>query len=60
MEKLGPFSLVGLQMSLLAGLFSAVSYVAFRERAFRYTSALMMGYITIESETHPQTSSPSA
>lgn len=47
---IGPFPIVRTQLFLLAVLASAVCFVAFRERTFRYAAAALQAYATIEGE----------
>jgi hypothetical protein len=47
---IGPFPIVRSQLFMLSVLASAVCYVAFRERAYRYTAAKLFAYATIEGE----------
>ena len=44
----GPFPIIRSQMFMLSVLASAVSYVAFRERAFRYAAAQTLAFVTLE------------
>jgi len=46
--RLGPFPVVGLQLSLLAILVACVPFLAFRERAFRYAAARVLSFVTLE------------
>jgi hypothetical protein len=46
----GPITLIGAQLLLLGVLFSAVSFLAFRERAFRHAAARVMSFLTLEVE----------
>lgn len=48
--RLGPFPVVGLQLSLLAILVACVTFLAFRERAFRYAAARVLSFVTLEIE----------
>ncbi len=48
--RLGPFPVVGLQLSLLAILVACVTFLAFRERAFRYAAARVLSFVTLETE----------
>lgn len=47
---IGPLPIVRTQLFLLAILASAVCYVAFRERTFRYSAAKLLAFATIEGE----------
>lgn len=49
-DRLGPFPLIGVQLFLLGILFAAISFLAFRERAFRHTAARAMSYLTLVME----------
>jgi hypothetical protein len=46
---IGPFPLIGFQLFLLSLLFACVSFLAFRERSYRYIAAQLMGFMTLES-----------
>jgi len=48
--SLGPLPLIGVQLFLLGILFAAISFLAFRERAFRHTAARVMSYLTLVVE----------
>ena len=45
---IGPFPIIRTQLFLLGVLAAAVSYVAFRERSFRYSAAKVLAFTTIE------------
>ena len=47
---IGPFPIIRSQLFMLSLLASAVCYVAFRERAYRYSAAKLLAYATIEGE----------
>jgi hypothetical protein len=47
---IGPFPIIRSQLFMLSILASAVCYVAFRERAYRYSAAKLVAYATIEGE----------
>lgn len=47
---IGPLPIVRTQLFLLSVLASAVCYVAFRERTFRYSAAKLLAYATVEGE----------
>lgn len=49
-RDLGPLSLVGAQLLLLGLLFAAVSFLVFRERAFRHAAARVMSFLTLAAE----------
>jgi hypothetical protein len=49
-RHLGPLPLIGVQLLLLGILFAAISFLAFRERAFRHTAARVMSYLTLVAE----------
>ncbi len=46
----GPLPIVRTQLFLLSVLASAVCYIAFRERTFRYAAATLLAYATVEGE----------
>ena len=46
--SIGPFPIIRSQVFLVSLLASAVSFVAFRERAYRYSSAKAMAWVTLE------------
>ncbi len=48
--SIGPFPIIRTQLFLLAILAAAVSYVAFRERSYRYTAATFLAFATLEGE----------
>lgn len=48
--KLGPLPLIGVQLFLLGMLFAAISFLAFRERAFRHAAARVMSFLTTTVE----------
>jgi hypothetical protein len=48
--RLGPLPLIGVQLLLLGLLFAAISFLAFRERAFRHAAARVMSYLTLAVE----------
>jgi hypothetical protein len=43
----GPIPLIGAQLLLLGVLFAAISFLAFRERAFRHAAARVMSFLTL-------------
>jgi hypothetical protein len=45
---IGPFPIIRTQVFLLSILAAAVSYVAFRERAYRYAAAEALAWVTVE------------
>jgi hypothetical protein len=47
---IGPFPIIRTQLFLLAILAAAVSYVAFRERSYRYAAATILAFATLEGE----------
>ena len=47
---IGPFPIIRSQLVLLSVLAAAVSYVAFRERTYRYVAATLLAYATLEGE----------
>ncbi|HEY7685747.1 MAG TPA: hypothetical protein VH833_06515 [Gemmatimonadales bacterium] len=47
---IGPLPIVRTQLFLLSVLASAVCYIAFRERTFRYAAATLLAYATVEGE----------
>lgn len=47
---IGPFPIVRTQLFLLSVLASAVCYVAFRERTFRYSAAKLLAYATVQGQ----------
>ena len=47
---IGPFPIIRSQLFMLSILASAVCYVAFRERAYRYSAAKLLAYATLEGE----------
>jgi hypothetical protein len=47
---IGPLPIVRTQLFLLGVLASAVCYVAFRERTFRYSAAKLLAFATVEGE----------
>ena len=47
---IGPLPIVRTQLFLLSVLASAVCYVAFRERTFRYSAAKLLAFATVEGE----------
>ena len=47
---IGPLPIVRTQLFLLSVLASAVCFVAFRERTFRYSAATLLAYATVEGE----------
>lgn len=47
---IGPLPIVRTQLFLLSVLGAAVCYVAFRERTFRYSAAMLPAYATVEGE----------
>ncbi len=48
--SIGPFPIIRTQLVLLSVLAAAVSYVAFRERAYRYTAAALLAYTTMVAQ----------
>ncbi len=48
--NLGPLPMLGVQLLLLGLLFAAISFLAFRERAFRHAAARVMSFLTLEVE----------
>ena len=46
--SIGPFPIIRSQVFLVSLLASAVSFVAFRERAYRYAAAMAQAWVTIE------------
>ena len=46
-RSLGPVPLIGVQLLLLGVLFAAISFLAFRERAFRHAAARVMSFLTL-------------
>lgn len=46
-RMLGVVPLIGAQLLLLGVLFAAISFLAFRERAFRHAAARVMSYLTL-------------
>ena len=49
-RNFGPVPLIGVQILLLGVLFAAISFLAFRERAFRHAAARVMSYLTLAAE----------
>jgi hypothetical protein len=49
--SIGPFPIIRTQLFLLGILAAAVSYVAFRERSFRYSAATALAFATLESRS---------
>ena len=47
---MGPFSVIGMQLLLLGFLIASVTFLAFRERVFRYAAARVMSFVTGEAE----------
>ena len=47
---IGPLPIVRTQLFLLSVLASAVCFMAFRERTFRYAAATLLAYATVEGE----------
>lgn len=47
---IGPLPIVRTQLFLLSVLASAVCFVAFRERTFRYSAAILLAYATLEGD----------
>jgi hypothetical protein len=45
---IGPFPIIRTQLFLLSILAAAVSYVAFRERSYRYAAAKLLAFATLE------------
>lgn len=48
--SIGPLPIVRTQLLLLSVLASAVCFMAFRERTFRYAAATLLAYATVEGE----------
>jgi hypothetical protein len=48
--RLGPVPLISVQLLLLGVLFAAISFLAFRERAFRHAAARVMSFLTLAVE----------
>ena len=46
--SIGPFPIIRLQVFMVSLLASAVSFVAFRERAYRYSVARALAWVTIK------------
>lgn len=46
--SIGPFPIIRTQLFLLSLLAATVSFVAFRERAYRYAAAKVLAYVTLE------------
>jgi len=44
---IGPFPIIRTQLFLLSILAAAVSYVAFRERSYRYSAAKLLAFTTM-------------
>jgi hypothetical protein len=49
-RTVGPFSTIGLQLLLMGFLIASVTFLAFRERVFRYAAARVMSFVTGEGE----------
>ena len=49
-NSLGPVPIIAIQLLLLGFLFAAISFLAFRERAFRHAAARVMSYLTLAAE----------
>jgi hypothetical protein len=49
-NSLGPVPIIALQLLLLGVLFAAISFLAFRERAFRHAAARVMSFLTLVVE----------
>ncbi len=47
---IGPLPIIRTQLVLLSVLAAAVSYMAFRERTYRYSAAMLLAYATLEGE----------
>lgn len=47
---IGPLPIVRTQLFLLSVLGAGICYVAFRERTFRYSAAMLLAYATVEGE----------
>jgi hypothetical protein len=47
---IGPFPLIGFQLFMLSVLFACVSFLAFRERSYRYIAAQIMAFMTLETK----------
>ena len=45
---IGPFPIIRTQMFLLGILAASVSFVAFRERSYRYAAAKLLAFATVE------------
>ena len=50
--SIGPFPIIRAQAFMLSVLAATVSFVAFRERAYRYAAARVMAYVTLEGIEH--------
>jgi hypothetical protein len=48
--SIGPFPIIRSQMFLLGILAAAVSYVAFRERTYRYSAAVLLAFTTLAGQ----------
>jgi hypothetical protein len=48
--SIGPFPIIRTQVFLLGVLAAAVSFVAFRERSYRYAAAKLLAFATLEGE----------
>jgi hypothetical protein len=46
--SIGPFPIIRTQLFLLSALAGIVSFMAFRERAYRYAAAKVLAYVTLE------------
>jgi ABC-type Co2+ transport system permease subunit len=46
----GPLNLVGIQLFLLGILLSAITYMTFRERSYRYAAALTRAFVVLERQ----------
>ena len=49
-RNLGPLPMIGVQLMLLGVLLAAISFLAFRERAFRHAAARVMSFLTLTVE----------
>ena len=48
--SIGPFPIIRMQVFLLSALAAGVSYMAFRERSYRYAAATLLAFATLEGE----------
>jgi hypothetical protein len=58
--SIGPFPIIRMQVFLLCALAAAVSYVAFRERSYRYAAAELLAFATLEGQRKVPAPPPSA